>query len=78
MCDMNCIFTPHKGIFTLACQTSQVSNHTVFREIFEQVLFLYNSNNQQSNKKKTYSKISLVIERIDLPYLALFDMLIPH
>ena len=38
---------------------------TVFGEIFEQVLFSYNSNNHQSNKNKTYSKISLVIERID-------------
>ena len=33
--------------------------------IFEKVLFSYNSNNQQSNENKTYSKISRVIERID-------------
>ena len=41
------------------------SSTTVFGEIFEQVLFSYNSNDQQSNENKTYSKISHVIERID-------------
>ena len=43
----------------------QPFNPTVFGQIFEQVLFSYNLNNQQSNENKTYSKISLVIERID-------------
>ena len=38
---------------------------TVLGEIFEQVLFLYNSNNQRSKENETYSKISRVIERID-------------
>ena len=39
--------------------------YTVFGEIFEQVLFSYNSNNQQSYENKTYPKISRVIEMID-------------
>ena len=38
---------------------------TVFGEIFEQVLFSYKSNNQQSNENKTYSKIFLVIAKFD-------------
>ena len=44
--------------------------HTVFGETFQQALFSYSSNNQQSNENKTYSKFSHVIAKFDTWSLA--------
>ena len=39
--------------------------HMYSENFSNQFLFSYNSNNQQSNENKTWSKISRMIERID-------------